>query len=120
MIIELIKELFALDHTTENQYNKFNENLLAQYNDQIKTIRDHLLKYGLIIASSSSKVIVTDSNADLLKALKFDHTILRVISPRKFEELICYVYELAGYKTKLTKQTRDGGVDILVWFHRLY
>lgn len=34
------------------------------------------------------------------------------LSPRKFEELVAYLMEQQGYEVTLTKQTRDGGVDI--------
>jgi restriction endonuclease Mrr len=34
------------------------------------------------------------------------------LSPRKFEELIAAVYSNIGWEVALTKQTRDGGVDI--------
>lgn len=34
------------------------------------------------------------------------------INPRRFEELIAGVFAEQGWKTRLTKSTRDGGVDI--------
>ena len=34
------------------------------------------------------------------------------ISPRKFEELVAYIMEKHGYEVTLTKQSRDGGIDI--------
>lgn len=34
------------------------------------------------------------------------------LSPRKFEELVAYLMEKQGYEVTLTKQSRDGGVDI--------
>lgn len=35
-------------------------------------------------------------------------------SPREFEEMVCGLLDKQGYKVKLTKQTRDGGKDIIV------
>lgn len=34
------------------------------------------------------------------------------LSPRKFEELVAYLMEKHGYEVELTKQSRDGGIDI--------
>ena len=34
------------------------------------------------------------------------------LSPRRFEELVAYLMEKHGYEVELTKQSRDGGIDI--------
>ena len=34
------------------------------------------------------------------------------LSPRKFEELVAFLFEKMGYQVTLTQQTRDNGVDI--------
>lgn len=61
-----------------------------------------------------ARILVPDDNPNLLKAISVDQSMLRAISPRKFEELLCYLYELAGYKVQLTPETRDRGADLLV------
>jgi hypothetical protein len=35
------------------------------------------------------------------------------LTPRKFEEVVASVYSSIGWRAELTKQTRDGGVDII-------
>lgn len=40
--------------------------------------------------------------------------ILQEITPRQFEELVCELFERKGYNVQLTKQTRDGGKDLIV------
>lgn len=35
------------------------------------------------------------------------------LTPRRFEEVVASVYSDIGWKVELTKQTRDGGVDII-------
>lgn len=35
------------------------------------------------------------------------------LTPRKFEEVVASVYSSIGWRVELTKQTRDGGVDII-------
>jgi DNA-binding transcriptional MerR regulator len=39
--------------------------------------------------------------------------LLRSLHPRKFEELVAELYRGFGYQVELTKQTRDGGKDII-------
>lgn len=40
--------------------------------------------------------------------------IIREITPRQFEELVCELFERKGYRVQLTKQTRDGGKDLII------
>lgn len=42
-----------------------------------------------------------------------DYDIYYELSPREFEYLISLVYKEMGYDTEITKQTRDGGKDII-------
>lgn len=76
---------------------------------------DHAV-YALYIAwKPDSKIIVPDNRKRLLRSLIIDESMLRVISPRKFEELIAYLYECFGCRVELTPQSRDFGADILAW-----
>jgi len=43
---------------------------------------------------------------------------VRNLSPRQFEELVAELFEERGYKVELTKQTRDGGKDLIILDHR--
>lgn len=49
----------------------------------------------------------------LIDAILKNPELIRKIDPRKFEELIAHVFSRAGFGVELTKQTRDGGFDIL-------
>ena len=40
--------------------------------------------------------------------------ILYEITPRQFEELVCELFERKGYNVQLTRQTRDGGKDLII------
>ena len=40
--------------------------------------------------------------------------ILYSITSRQFEEVVCELFERQGYNVKLTKQTRDGGKDMII------
>ena len=55
--------------------------------------------------------VVTHS---LLDKVSSRPEILQTISPRQFEELVCELFERKGYNVQLTKQTRDGGKDLIV------
>lgn len=85
------------------------QNAFADIEKQL-SIRGDLLHY-----QPKSHIIVPDNNPQLLKAITLDQSLLKVISPRKFEELLCCLYELAGFKVTLTQQSRDRGADLLVY-----
>ncbi len=55
--------------------------------------------------------VVTDSLVDKV-ALRSE--ILQDITSRQFEELVCELFERKGYNVQLTKQTRDGGKDLII------
>jgi|GEM_PF-2285473 len=113
-IVEVIKEiLFEID--SSEIINKKSLPLNANLEDLILRIKLFIKESEYIISTSSSKIIVANTNKELLKALTIDPNLVHKISPRKFEELIEYIYMLSGYKTELTKATRDNGADILVW-----
>ncbi len=50
----------------------------------------------------------------LLELVASNPKILYEITPRQFEELVCELFERKGYNVQLTKQTRDGGKDLIV------
>jgi cell division protein FtsZ len=113
VVLEVIKELiFELETSkiTIKDHVPFHEDV-AQIILKIKKY----LREDEVISLVSSKIIVVDSNKDLLQALNINPDIIYTISPRKFEELIAYIYRLSGYRIELTQQTRDDGADILVW-----
>jgi restriction endonuclease Mrr len=56
---------------------------------------------------------VVDSTKLLIRNIYEDHDLLNVIDPRKFEEIVAELLYSKGFEVNLTKQTRDGGYDIL-------
>jgi HJR/Mrr/RecB family endonuclease len=52
-------------------------------------------------------------NERLLKALKQKPKDIFKLTPRQFEEVVADLLQDMDYDVKLTKQTRDGGTDIL-------
>ena len=57
---------------------------------------------------------VTIFDNTLLKKAMEDPRIIHRFSSREFEEMVCELLDKQGYNVKLTKQTRDGGKDIVV------
>ena len=57
---------------------------------------------------------ITVVNDSLLKEIKKKPEAMHSLSPRQFEEMVCELLDKQGYTVKLTKQTRDGGKDIIV------
>lgn len=58
-------------------------------------------------------------NYSLLSAIKNDESFIDRLTPREFEELVCEVLDKNGLTVKLTKQTCDGGKDIIVCENKL-
>ena len=80
----------------------------------IRKIKNYFNENNLIY-TTNSKIIIPDTNYELLKALTIDYNLIYTISPRRFEEMIEYIYRKSGYETVLNKHTRDNGVDIIVY-----
>jgi len=59
-------------------------------------------------------VIATDALIDRLR--KYPRDLYRLL-PRSFEELVAALLEDMGWEVNLTKQTRDGGRDILAYLN---
>ena len=90
-------------------------NLLYQYGNGINFNSDIVLPdKDLIVPSKDIITGVTIINDSLLKRAKDDPKIIDNISSREFEEMVCELLDKQGYNVKLTKQTRDGGKDIIV------
>lgn len=70
---------------------------------------------SLLYLPEEKKVITNlcDGISELLIEVNKNPTILYNVTPRKFEELIAHIFSLHGFKVDLTKQTRDGGKDII-------
>ena len=56
---------------------------------------------------------VVDNTKLLIKNIYEDHSLLDIIDPRKFEEIVAELLYSKGFEVSLTKRTRDNGYDIL-------
>ena len=81
---------------------------------------DHGALYRSRVAShESSRVIVQDVQRELLRLVQNDPKHLFTLAPRKFEELVAFIYSQHGFDVTLTPETRDGGIDIIAVRHEL-
>ena len=65
---------------------------------------------------SEEKNIITNLHSgvsDLILQISKAPSLLYQIKPRQFEELIAHILSQHGFTVELTKQTRDGGKDII-------
>lgn len=81
----------------------------------IELVRAYIHKNEYIVAQEDSRIIVAKNLQVLLQAFNEGVDITRNISPRKFEELVNYIYQVSGHATELTKPSRDNGIDIKVF-----
>ena len=68
-----------------------------------------------IYAHPSSRIIVADNRVAELRHVVRDPAVVYSIDPYSFEELVAFIYELMGLQVELTRKSRDGGADVLVW-----
>ena len=89
---------------------------LYTYNDGIS------LQYPEIVVAERKIVRVPDKlkkdirvvTRSLVNQVASNPQILQEITPRQFEELVCELFEREGNRVQLTKQTRDGGKDLII------
>ena len=62
----------------------------------------------------SIKRDVLQINDDLMHYIAEEPMSMHELSPREFEKIIAELFKKLGYEVELTKQTRDGGVDIYI------
>lgn len=63
--------------------------------------------------TTRSRIIL--ANDQLIEHLRRQPCDLHKLAPRRFEELVAHLLEDMGWEVSLTKQTRDGGRDILAF-----
>lgn len=114
----------------EKFHSKLKGKGIDEYFLNIKSDVHQLYTYGEGISLQHPKIIVperkiikvpseikNDINVitrSLLEKVASKPEILYEITPRQFEELVCELFERKGYNVRLTRQTRDGGKDLII------
>ncbi|MDP2899243.1 MAG: restriction endonuclease [bacterium] len=57
-------------------------------------------------------VDVSETNAELLRVVRNNPSLMRSLSPRKFEEIVAELLGKQGYEVTLTPFSKDGGFDM--------
>lgn len=68
-----------------------------------------------IISEVRPAIVV--ANAELVERLRRQPEAIHRLPPRQFEEVIAELLDDMGFEVELTKQTRDGGKDILAYMN---
>jgi hypothetical protein len=111
-IVQLTKELiFEFSHIVPQGRQLFDDRIEEVLERLKRFIKDSFY----LVTAQDSKIIVPNTNRRILEALMINPDSRFAISPRKFEELVEYIHQLSGWKTKLTPLSKDHGVDMLVW-----
>ncbi len=89
---------------------------LYTYSDRLSldTPRIIVPDHKRIIVPSEIKNDINVVSKSLIERVSDNPGVLYSITPRQFEELVCELFERNGYNAKLTKQTHDGGKDIII------
>ncbi|MDR4462316.1 MAG: restriction endonuclease [Nitrospirales bacterium] len=100
-------ESFLWQHTEAGEF--FNslhvedsEEDLFQSDEVVEPSQSHVLRLDL-----------TQINEELIRRLASQPELMRVLDPRKFEELVAELLRDKGYEVTLTPRSRDGGRDII-------
>lgn len=93
---QIIRAFADIDVHFEDELYSYEEEPRLYLPDEKRIITD--------LCSGVSRLII---EADRNPAILYD------LNPRKFEELIAHIFSLHGFRVELTKQTRDGGRDII-------
>lgn len=111
-LAEIVVNLLKEDFDGEKQpLNRHQEKL----SKAIELVRAYIHKKEYLVSPEDSRIVVARNLKSLLQAFREGVDITRNISPRKFERLVSYIYQVSGHETELTKATRDNGVDIKVF-----
>lgn len=114
---DLLKFAFLeLDDTNIKDFYKQNREFSYQYGLGFDVNSSSIWQPDPEIIVPSKEIItnVNILNDTLLKKAKKDPRIIHDFTPREFEEMICEFLDEQGYKVELTKQTKDGGKDLIV------
>lgn len=111
-IVQIIKQVISeMGQSVDFKELTFSDQIL----EILEKVKAWINSNEYLIVAEDSKIILPNTNYQLLQAFKVNPNFVHSISPRKFEELIEYIYKLAGLETELTATSRDRGIDLLVW-----
>lgn len=106
-------------YLNSNKYNSINQ-ILNLISENIHHKGLILNNKKIIDTSPEFKLITTDIsivNKSILDKIKSRPEDVYNLTPRQFEEMVAELMTKRGYQVDLTKQTRDGGKDLIIANH---
>lgn len=64
-------------------------------------------------ADGVASELLEDVTEELIRRIAEDPGTLQEMTDRQFEEVVAEIFSAFGYEVELTKQTRDGGMDVI-------
>ncbi|HTF03986.1 MAG TPA: restriction endonuclease [Bacteroidia bacterium] len=92
------------------------DGILSSTKEPLYDIQNGILLPKKQIITTAQPIII-NANHKLIESLKKQPVNIRSITPREFEELLADLLRDMGWDVELTKQTRDGGSDILAYLN---
>ncbi len=107
--------LLNVDESNIDEFYGKYKNLLYQFGNGVDFSPGIIVpKKQLIVPPKEIVKGLTIVNESLLKQAQKRPEIIYGFSSREFELMVCELLDKQGYNVKLTKQTRDGGKDIII------
>ena len=104
---------YAKDYSNRNSIDDF----YTHYSDFVYEFENNsglVLPRNKTINAKDIAQEITIVSGSLLRQIRNRPEDMLKLTPRQFEEMVCELLDKQGYTVKLTKQTRDGGKDIIV------
>ncbi|MDL2301012.1 restriction endonuclease [Lachnospiraceae bacterium OttesenSCG-928-D06] len=112
----ILKQIIANNNNSnyEDFFSRYND-FIYQFGGLVDFGKDAIIRPNDIYIPSQEIVRdVTIINESLLKQAHKNPQIIHNFTPREFEIFVSEFLDKQGYEVKLTKQTRDGGKDLIV------
>lgn len=94
-----------IGQTSIEERDKISEKVLSEI---------YLPDENKIITTESPRITLLPANSKILAYLAENPEKLRELGSREFEKIMAEIYNRLGYDVELTKETRDGGKDIII------
>lgn len=107
LAIELLKKIISVQDKRSPQ---------SAINEPLYELSNNILVPKKEIVAATSPIIIS-AGESLIDSLKKQPKNLHNITPREFEKLLAELLRDMGWDVELTKQTRDGGADILAYLN---
>lgn len=107
LAISLLSQLIKVDNL--NSISKLLQEPLYELSNNILVPKTEII--------TCVSPIIISANQSLITTLQKQPSDLRKLTPREFEKLLADLLSDMGWEVELTKQTRDGGSDILAYMN---